>query len=605
MKFLIKFLIVQITCVSLLVTDSLARQVVGDREAGQGKGRRPYQGSSGINRSPFTGSKMGPSSERIPPRPTVSPQPPRPSQRPTSRPEFKPTARPDKPPADRPQASRPTTRPGNVSYPKPRPPAAGSVRPGDRTDRPAIHGDTRPDARGTRAVPRPGKNTRPVQRPDFNRPSSPGKRPGDDGSWWNAGGKRSGYGDHKDANLSINRNFQNHLNWSTNRKHWGPDPWWNRSAIRPWYGGTWNGGWNPQYHHRFDHYRPRYYRGYPGYIVYHDDGISDAIGWGLLAWGLGNLVYSSGYCLYSNPYPAPPVYYPGGVVNYHEPVTVVATNTAPDNDEAVAAATARSESWVTNSQAAFKQRNYLVALEAINKAIAEAPGDGALHEYRALIFFALGKYSEAAGVLHPVLASGPGWDWSTMITLYDSQETYTAQLKALERYTRSKPEAADSHFLLGYHYMICGHPESAAGQFESAAKLQPSDTVSRQLADLARSTATSDNKESAAEAEPAIEAPDAVPLEKLTGTWISDKGGEGKITLRLMDDGKFTWNFIQSGKTMQFGGEYSMNDDGLLVLDGEDSQMVASVGLPRSNEMKFTLAGGPPNDPGLVFTKSD
>ena len=74
---------------------------------------------------------------------------------------------------------------------------------------------------------------------------------------------------------------------------------------------------------------------------------------------------------------------------------------------------------------------------------AEAPGDGALHEYRALVLFALGKFSEAAGVLNPVLAGGPGWDWTTMISLYPGQETYMNQLAALESYANSKHDAAD------------------------------------------------------------------------------------------------------------------------------------------------------------------
>jgi hypothetical protein len=73
----------------------------------------------------------------------------------------------------------------------------------------------------------------------------------------------------------------------------------------------------------------------------------------------------------------------------------------------------------------------------------------------------------------------------------------------------------------------------------------------------------------------------------------------------MKDDGRFLWTHTpkEDGKASEFGGEFSMNDDGLLVLDTAESQMVATVGLLRENEMKFVLAGGPPGDPGLDFKK--
>jgi len=46
-----------------------------------------------------------------------------------------------------------------------------------------------------------------------------------------------------------------------------------------------------------------------------------------------------------------------------------------------------------------------------------------------------------------------------------------------------------------------------------------------------------------------------------------------------------------------------MNDNGMLVLDAEQSQMVAAVELAQDDHLKFVLAGGPPGDPGLLFTK--
>lgn len=460
-----------------------------------------------------------------------------------------------------------------------------------KSDGPARADMKTAESRKERVV-RPGQNTRQVRRPDMDRDRS--------NTWWDSG-RRSAAGrrDDRATNVTVNNNFRRNVNWSTRRHDWGYNPWWNRHAVRPWYGSSWNYGWSPNYYRHHYHYYG--YRGYrpPGYYV---DPLP-AIGWGLIGWSLGAMIYDTGYRTYYNPYPVRPVYQ----VTYTEPITRVAVNSAPADDAAVAEITSKSESLIAESQTEFKQRNYLVALELADKAIAESPGDGALHEYRALILFALGKYGEAAGVLNPVLVSGPGWEWSTMIALYDAQETYTDQLQRLEAYTEEKPDAADTHFLLGYHYMVCGHLDLATPQFELAAKLMPSDSVSKELAELTRNSAKSSGEAKPAEAEEEAEdspAPEPVPLEKLTGVWISSRDAGSSITLTFKDDGKFTWSFVKDGKTTEFSGEFSINDEGLLVLDSEESQMVARVALPQESEMKFVLAGGPPADPGLAFKKN-
>jgi hypothetical protein len=519
--------------------------------------------------------------------------------RPENRPQTKPAERPNLPnrpgdkPGERPNKpiQRPETLPGNIKYPKPNRP---QNKPGN---------NNRPNQK---PVVRPGQNTKPVKRPNFDNNKVNINSGNKTNNWWQSNKKtNNSITINQNNNVQINNNFKKNVNWSTDRRHWGYNPWWNRPATRPWYGGSWNCGWNSGYYRRHHHYHYHGYRPWPGYSVhYHDNKVAEAIGWGLVGWGLGKLIFESGYQSYSNPYPAQAV--PGTQVTYTQPITVVAAQTAPAENDAEQV-TSRSESFVADSQAAFKRRDYLVALDFANKAVGEAPGDGALHEYRALVLFALGRFSEAAGVLNPTLAGGPGWDWTTMIGLYDSQDSYMSQFKALQDYSASKPDAADARFLLGYHYMVCGHLADAAEEFESAAKLQPADSVSAQLRDLTKASSNNgDTEEPADDTEDSEEtptAPDPVPLEKLTGTWVSDKGAQGTVTLAFKDDGKFLWTFSNAGKSNEFGGDFSMNDNGLLVLDAEESQMVASVELPQDGNLKFVLAGGPPGDPGLVFAR--
>ncbi|MCP5544202.1 MAG: tetratricopeptide repeat protein [Akkermansiaceae bacterium] len=450
-----------------------------------------------------------------------------------------------------------------------------------------------------RGVVRPGQNTKKVRRVEI--------RERDRNNWW-AGGNRT-RNVHNNVQVNnvtyINNNFRRNVNWTTDRRRWGYNPWWYRSRVRPWYSSCWNYGWRPSYYHRHYYYHDHGYRP-PGYARVN---VTAAVGWGLLGWSLGTMVYDYGYHRYYNPYPVQTVVIrEGRNIDYREPINRVAVETAPDGEDAVAEITEQSESHIQDSQDAFREGNYLVALEQADKAIAVSPGDGALHEYRALILFALGKYGDAAGVLNPVLASGPGWTWSTMVALYPSQEVYTDQLQKLEAYSEASPDAADAHFLLGYHYMVCGHLDLATPQFERAVELMPADSVSKQLASLTReSDEDAEDSDTVPLEQPADEEempePVPVPLEKLTGVWTTEAEGGGTITLTFREDGSFTWAFTRDGDTKEFKGEYSSNDDGLLVLDAEESQMVASVDIPETSEMNFVLVGGPPDDPGLDFTK--
>lgn len=638
MKTLLKTLLVQLCCLPLCLTDAMAKE--GGRsgkDESRAKASRPnVRPNKNAARNPITQSKANKPASRPSPKPAD-----RPKAKPADRPKAKPADRPKRPdakPADRP--NKPETRPADRPKVPDRParPETKPAKPGDRPNKPERPGkpetrpetkpghvtypkpnrpETKPNRPNRKPEVKPGKNTRPIKRPVFDNDKIANKS--GNKNWWSHNknsNNRTTIVNNKtvyrgDKHVEINRNFKNNYNWSTNRKNWGYNPWWNRPATRPWYGGSWNCGWNRGYYRHHRHYHGGYWGGYrplPGYVVYedhHNDAL-EAIGWGLVGWSLGKLIFDSGYQTYSNPYPAQPVpSAKGAEVTYTQPITVVAAQTAPPEEE-TEKITEASESHIAASQDAFKQRNYLVALDHANKAVAEAPGDGALHEYRALVLFALGKFSEAAGVLNPVLAGGPGWDWTTMISLYDSQDTYMNQLEALRNYRTGKPDAADARFLLGYHHMVCGHLDLAAAEFAEAARLQPADSVSAQLRDLTSASSNNGDEDTSDEAEaPADDAPPPapVPLEKLTGTWVSDKGAQGTVTLAFKDDGKFIWTFTKADKSNEFGGDFSMNDDGLLVLDAEESQMVASVELPQDNQLKFVLAGGPPGDPGLVFAR--
>ncbi|RYD63330.1 MAG: hypothetical protein EOP83_12480 [Verrucomicrobiaceae bacterium] len=102
--------------------------------------------------------------------------------------------------------------------------------------------------------------------------------------------------------------------------------------------------------------------------------------------------------------------------------------------------------------------------------------------------------------------------------------------------------------------------------------------------------------------DPAVEGPSTT---QLVGTWRSDRGENGLVTLSLRQDAGFTWNFTKAGGSpMEMTGTWEINDRGLLVLSSENAQMVGEVKFSPEQQMTFILAGGPEGDPGLTFDRT-
>jgi len=623
----------------------------GERGGGKGGGGGRAQAASqnrsggGDRRSPMTASKIQ--------RPEARPAP-RPAARPQQRPEARPIQRPAARPVERPQIQKPTLQ-KPVTRPETRPAQLPNKLPNNRPEtKPAPLPGKLPGARPeTKPAPLPGRLpadrpqiTRPDTRPSFNRPDGnkpttlpgmvtypnrpanklPGDRPNIDRDKINVGdrnnihidninvGRRNvglnrpstlpaktrdwdnnkwggnngiwGNGNNigNNVNINIDRNFQMNNNFSYRPNYWGANPWWGAGHCHTWHHGHWGYGWNSGYYHRHWWYDD-------------DDDFASGFMWGIAVWSLGNMIYDMGYHTYKNPYPAPPVQ--NTYITYAQPVSVAAAANPPGDEASAKLAETKSNEALERSRVAFRKGDYLTASKAVDEALAFTPSDVTLHEYRALVFFALGKYADATGVLNPVLASGPGWSWDTMIGFYGASATYEDQLRKLEAHVKSTPDKADGHFLLGYHYMVCGHMEKSLAEFEATVRLQPADSIARQLRDLTKNSIPDGGESDAA---PEV-APPPVPLEKLVGTWVSDRGADGKVTFTMKESGDYTWSFMNAGQSSELKGTYGLNDKGLLVLTSDDSQMVSAITLDGDSKLHFVLIGAPDGDPGLDFTK--
>jgi tetratricopeptide (TPR) repeat protein len=343
-------------------------------------------------------------------------------------------------------------------------------------------------------------------------------------------------------------------------------------------------------------------------------GYGDYGGYGLSSWMYGPSLYDWGYSTYYNPYSS--YGYAGSyaptAVGVQQPVYdygLPLNTQAPTPDPAVASLTLTS---FDAARAAFKAGDYPRALAATDEAIRQMPNDAALHEFRALVLFAMGRYDEAAATLYAVLTAGPGWDWATMSGLYPSVSVYTQQLRALENYCTVNPASAPARFVLAYHYLTAGYTLAALQQLQQVALLQPRDTLAPQLAGQIDPAAAAPAPGRAAAAAPvplpATAVPAAAPSPggdgQLVGTWTAQADPETTITLSFRDPGQFIWTVTHQGQSHQLQGKLTYGNGILTLAQDHGAAMVGQVTWNDATHFTFKVPGAGPGDPGLSFTKA-
>jgi len=336
------------------------------------------------------------------------------------------------------------------------------------------------------------------------------------------------------------------------------------------------------------------YGGYGGYRY-------RPFGWGLGGWGLGSLLYNSGYLGYSNPY-YNNSYGSYGNYSYAQPIPVSYNTTT-----SVVQTNGNSAGDVLNNGiAAFQQNDYDAALDIANKGIAQYPDDAVLHEFRALVLFARQDYQQAASTIYSVLAVGPGWDWTTLSSMYSSVAVYTEQLRTLEAFTGANPQDAGSRFLLAYHYMSCGHPDAAARQLQQVVKLMPNDRVSADLLKMmqAPEPGTAEEATPRPDQQSSRPAPPSIDPATLVGTWKASRADGSKFDLTLTNDAKFTWSFTPKGQAAQgFGGTYTVEANVLALERTNGGSLIAEITPGGAAKFNFKMLGAPADDPGLDFNR--
>lgn len=363
---------------------------------------------------------------------------------------------------------------------------------------------------------------------------------------------------------------------------WHTDHNWHHQG---WYHGYWHGHWGGWWDHMWD-----------------DHPLAAAMG--VTWWGVNRLSTWYGFPWYYNPYyvaPAQPT-----VINYSEPPVIVYEEAAaalapPDPAQSAPSlppgVTQAGVEKFDQARAAFYEGKYEEALKLTDEALVSMPRDALIHEFRALVLFALKRYPEAAAVIHAVLAVGPGWDATTMTSLYPGIEsTYTPQLRALEAYRNEAPTRPAGRFLLAYHYLTLGHQEAAVEELRAVCKAQPKDTVAAELLRTISPEATKPAVAAAGDVKP-------IPPEQVIGTWTAAGPGKAQYTMTLNKDGAFTWSYVQGTRKQQVKGVYTVDGGSLVMEPGTGGVLLADLKFTDANAMQFQVVGAPKDDPGLGFRR--
>lgn len=335
---------------------------------------------------------------------------------------------------------------------------------------------------------------------------------------------------------------------------------------------------------------------------------------GMMGWGLSSMYASSGYGGgYSNPYAASSSAQSGSPLNYSTPIQIAADPQSADGagaaDSSPSPEVAAGLVPFDASRKAFKAGDYDEALTKVEEALQKLPKDAALHEFRALVLFAEAKYKPAASALYAVLSAGPGWDWTTLSSMYPSVDVYQTQLRTLETFSTQNPDSPDAAFVLAYHYMTCGYKDQAATELKAVARILPDDPLAPRLLKLVGGNDdAADPPAPGATAQPAQPTSDAEPpvdTMKLVNTWKAASNKTTVIELTLKVDSTFVWKVTQAGKSNSLAGTYSIEDGNVLSLkqQSDGSTMDGKVTMADNGGFNFKLVETGPGDTGLNFAK--
>jgi hypothetical protein len=198
--------------------------------------------------------------------------------------------------------------------------------------------------------------------------------------------------------------------------------------------------------------------------------------------------------------------------------------------------------------------------------------------------------------------------------LYSSSDEYTAQLRQLEAHVKKNQNDSAAIFVLAYHYLVCGHADSALNALQRVVAAQPNDQVAKRMYDALKGPEPAPAPPAAEAqppaAKPAVEpkpeparADEAAPTTDLVGQWHAERDGNA-FDLIIDDQGQFTWKATPKGKEpTTISGPYEVTAGALVMESDDQGTMAGRVTSGGPDQFQFVIAGGPPGDTGLTFKR--
>ena len=180
-----------------------------------------------------------------------------------------------------------------------------------------------------------------------------------------------------------------------------------------------------------------------------------------------------------------------------------------------------------------------------DEALKVLQNDATLHEFRALVLFAVGRMTSPRGHSTPCSQSdlaGTGRPWPVSTKYRRLHE----RLRKLEAFVSANRTSTAGRFVLAYHYLTQGNTDAGVSQFKEVVALTPQDTLSAQLVKQFSPPATVPDAAAATTVSPPVAT--TAKQGNLAGNWTAHPAGDTTIDLRIGDDENFTWKVTAKGK---------------------------------------------------------
>ncbi len=178
-------------------------------------------------------------------------------------------------------------------------------------------------------------------------------------------------------------------------------------------------------------------------------------------------------------------------------------------------------------------------------------------------------------------------------------DVYTEQLRALESFCKKDPSDQAARFVLAYHYVTAGHDDAAIEQLQGLVKANPKDQVSIEM--LQRLDPDAEIPNPAKKVEPPKPS-DPVEAKQLQGDWKAVRDNSS-FEMNLEENQEFSWKFTTDGKTQEVRGVWSVDKEGVLAMEMNDSGVMLAQTVMKGSDLEFYMLGDSTGNDPLEFQK--